>query len=53
MRLEGEVFWLNHYQLAELFETDRTSISKHLQHIYSIEELEEDAICAKFAHVRQ
>lgn len=49
----GETFWLNQYQLAELFETDRTSILKHLQNIYATGELAEESTCAKFAQVRQ
>src|SRR5579885_1518855 len=53
VRFEGETFWLNQYQLAALFETDRTSILKHLQNIYATGELEEESTCAKFAQVRQ
>lgn len=50
---EKETVWLNQYQLAELFQTDRTSILKHLQNIYSTGELDEKATCAKFAQVRK
>ncbi len=50
---DGQTFWLNQYQMAELFQTDRTSILKHLQNIYTTEELVEVATCAKFAQVRQ
>jgi len=50
---EQETVWLNQYQLSDLFETDRTSILKHLQNIYNTGELVEDATCAKFAQVRQ
>ncbi len=53
VQFEGETFWLNQYQLAQLFETDRTSVLRHLQNIYAIGELSEDATCAKFAQVRQ
>ncbi len=53
VQFEGETFWLNQHQLAELFDTDRTSILKHLQNIYATGELAEDATCAKFAQVRQ
>lgn len=53
VQFEGETFWLNQYQLAELFDTDRTSILKHLQNIYSTGELPEESTCAKFAQVRQ
>lgn len=50
---EQETVWLSQYQLSDLFETDRTSILKHLQNIYATGELAEDATCAKFAQVRQ
>jgi hypothetical protein len=50
---ENETVWLNQYQLAELFQTDRTAILKHLQNIYSTGELDEKATCAKIAQVRK
>lgn len=53
VRFDGDTFWLNQYQLADLFQTDRTSILKHLKNIYSSKELYEEATCAKFAQVRK
>lgn len=53
VQFDGDTFWLNQYQLADLFQTDRTSILKHLQNIYSTKELYEEATCAKFAQVRK
>ena len=53
VKLDGETVWLNQHQLADLFQTDRSSITKHLQNIYSTGELEEKATCAKFAQVRK
>ncbi len=53
VRFDGETVWLNQHQLAELFKTDRTSILKHLQNIYSTQELEEESTCAKIAQVRK
>jgi death-on-curing family protein len=53
VKFDGETFWLNQYQIAELFQTDRTSILKHLQNIYATQELDEKATCAKFAQVRK
>ncbi len=52
-RLENETIWLNQYQLAELFQTDRTSIAKHIKNIYESSELAEDATCAKIAQVQK
>lgn len=30
VKLENETVWLNQYQLESLFDTDRTSINKHI-----------------------
>lgn len=53
VKFENGSVWLNQYQLAELFETDRTSIQKHIKNIYRIAEFEELATCAKFAQVNK
>jgi prophage maintenance system killer protein len=52
VQFEKETVWLNQYQLADLFDTDRTSVLKHIQNIYATNELDEVATCAKFAQVR-
>lgn len=52
VKLEHETLWLHQYQLAELFETDRSSLVKHITNIYRTGELSEDSTCAKFAQVR-
>ena len=48
-----ETFWLTQEQIAQLFERDRTVITKHLQNIFKEEELEEQVVCAFFAHTKQ
>lgn len=53
VRFESQTVWLNQYQLSDLFQTDRTSIIKHIKNIYSSGELEMTATCAKFAQVRK
>jgi len=53
VRLQNETVWLNQYQLADLFQTDRTSIAKHIKNIYTSGELSETATCAKIAQVQQ
>lgn len=52
LELEQDTVWLNQYQLAELFATDRTSIAKHIKNIYKSKELSEKGTCAKIAQVR-
>ena len=51
--LEDETVWLTQNQLSELFQTDRTSIVKHIKNIYESGELSETATCAKIAQVQQ
>ena len=41
VRVEGETVWLSQAQMAELFQTDRTSILRHIKNIYKTGELEE------------
>ena len=52
VRMEGDTVWLSQAQMAELFQTDRTSILRHIKNIYKTDELEESSTCAFFAQVR-
>jgi len=51
-RLENETLWLTQQQMAELFQTSRTNIVEHIQHIYEEGELVETATCREFRQVR-
>ena len=48
-----ETVWLTQQQMAELFQSSRTNVLEHIQHIYEDEELEEELTCRKFRQVRQ
>jgi hypothetical protein len=50
VRLEADTLWLTQKQIAELFETERSVITKHVRNIFKTGELKERAVCAKFAH---
>jgi hypothetical protein len=50
--LENDTLWLDQYQISELFDTDRTSIVRHIHNIYTTSELDEKATCAKITQVR-
>ena len=52
VRMEGDTLWLSQAQMVELFQTDRTSILRHIKNIYRTGELKEDSTCAFFAQVR-
>ncbi|XVG95861.1 virulence RhuM family protein [Eubacteriales bacterium KG125] len=47
---KDETFWLTQKAMSELFDVDRTVITKHLNNIFFEEELDKDSVCAKFAH---
>lgn len=53
VKLEGETVWLDQYQLEVLFNTDRTSIGRHLRTIYKSNELDKKTTCAVFAQVQE
>lgn len=45
-----ENFWLTQKSIGELFNVDRSVITKHLKNVFTEGELIEQAVCAKFAH---
>ncbi len=53
VRLEDDTVWLSQAQLSTLFESDRTSIGRHIRNIYKSGELIENATCAIFAQVQK
>ena len=52
VRLENDTVWLTQAQMAELFQTNRTSIVRHINNIYKNEELMQESTCAKIAQVQ-
>ena len=52
VRLENETVWLTQAQMAELFQRDRTAISRHISNIFKEGELDESLVCAKFASTK-
>ena len=50
IRLENETLWLTQRQIAELFDKDRSVITKHIKNIFEEGELVENSVCAKIAH---
>ena len=53
VRMENETVWLTQAQMAELFQKDRTVITRHIRNIFKEGELNEKVVCAKFAHTTQ
>ena len=50
VNMKDETVWLSLEQLATLFDRDRTVIKRHINNIFKEEELNEEEVCAKFAH---
>ncbi|MBQ7063010.1 MAG: virulence protein RhuM/Fic/DOC family protein [Bacteroidales bacterium] len=50
VKMEQDTVWLSQEQMSMLFQKDRTVIGRHIRNIFKEGELEEDMVCAKFAH---
>ena len=50
VKLTDETVWLTQAQMAELFLTERSVITKHIRNILKSKELTKDSVCAFFAH---
>ena len=53
VNVKDETVWLTQKQMAELFEKDRRTITRHIQNIYKDEELEEKLVCSFFEHTAE
>jgi hypothetical protein len=49
----NENIWLPQKRIAELFDVDRSVVTKHLKNIFSDNELQEYSVCASFAHTAE
>ena len=47
--IENETVWLNQLQMAELFQRDKSTISRHIKNIFEERELDKDSVVAKIA----
>ncbi len=48
--LDKDTVWLSLNQIADLFERDKSAISRHLRNIFNGKELIRNSVVAKFAH---
>lgn len=51
VRVQDHDVWLTQKAISQLFDVDRTVVTKHLKNIYENGELVENATCANFAQV--
>ena len=52
VRMENETVWLSLEQMAELFQRDKSTISRHIKNVFQEGELVEEATVANFATVQ-
>ncbi len=50
---ENDNVWLSQKKMAELYDIDRSVVTKHLKNIFSEGELNEATVCANFAHTAE
>ena len=50
---KDESIWATQKAIATLFDVDRSVITKHLKNIFETGELQQDSVCAKFAHTAE
>lgn len=48
--LQDETVWLTQAQMAVLFDKGRSTITEHIQNVFSEGELDENSVCRKFRH---
>ena len=48
--IRDETLWCTQKIMAQLFGVDRTTVSKYLKNIFESSELQQDSVCANFAH---
>ena len=53
VRLEGETVWLNLEQMAELFQRNKSTISRHIKNVFEEGELNREVVVAKYATTTQ
>ncbi len=51
--VEKETLWATQTQIAEVFQSERSVITKHIRNILKDGELEENSVCANFAHTAE
>ena len=47
---EHDTIWLTQKLMAKLFSAERSVITKHLKNLFDDRELDQNSVCAKFAH---
>jgi prophage maintenance system killer protein/phage regulator Rha-like protein len=51
--LDSDTVWLTQKQMAELFDIERSVITKHISNVFKQGELKKVSVCANFAHTAE
>jgi len=51
--LKNETIWANQKQISQLFDIDRSVVSRHIKNIFKDAELDKNMVCAKFEHTTE
>jgi prophage maintenance system killer protein len=49
VRMDGETVWLSLQQIAQLFERDKSVVSRHIKNVFNSAELRSDSVVANYA----
>ena len=52
VQIESETVWLSLDQMADLFQRDKSTISKHIRNVFAEKELNRESTVANFATVQ-
>ncbi|MDP2944029.1 MAG: RhuM family protein [bacterium] len=50
VKLENETVWLSQKRMAELFDKNRKTITRHIQNVFKERELEKNSVCSESKH---
>ncbi len=50
VRIENKTVWLTQQAISMLYGIERSVVTKHLKNIFIEQELDENSVCANFAH---
>ena len=53
VNIQGETVWLSLDLMAELFQRDKSTISRHIKKIFEESELDKEVVVAKYATTTQ
>ncbi|MFA6432818.1 MAG: RhuM family protein [Candidatus Paceibacterota bacterium] len=48
--IEKDTIWATQEQIGDLFDTERSVVTKHLRNVFKDKELQQNSVCANFAH---